>query len=211
MEDKEIIIGRNGNQPFPITAEGVSAHHASLTICSDGKWILRDLSSTNGTFIRNSKLEFERIVSKVITKDTVVRLGGDQTIRSIQFTAALLTKTNPMDFSYEFEELKDKWDLIMTKKRGIEKRISILSYLPPIASLAMLGITLPCKDINTIRGVMVIPGLLSPFISSFSRNKLRNLNEEIKNTFICPNPRCNLPLTETEIKKGMCLKCKSHI
>ena len=84
---KEIIIGRNGTQKVKISAEGVSGQHASLTIRDDGQLVLKDLDSTNGTYIRNEKFQFERIGVKVIKLDTVIRFGNDDSIRSFQCTA----------------------------------------------------------------------------------------------------------------------------
>ena len=72
MEEQKIIIGREGNQPFPITQDGVSGRHASLTIRTDGTWVLEDLNSMNGTYIRNKDFVFERVGRKVIEKDTVL-------------------------------------------------------------------------------------------------------------------------------------------
>ncbi len=210
MEEKEIIIGRSGGQPFPISQDGVSEQHASLTICSDGTWVLKDLNSRNGTFIRNERFEFERIVRKVIRQDTVIRLGCTDDIRSIQFMAVRLVK-DPEDFSYEFTRLQQKWSETMTKKDKLEKQISQMTYIPMGASLLMLCATMSVKDINIIRAAMFLPSMLSPVINSFSKKKLKQLNEEARYTFVCPNPKCGMPLTETEIKKGQCLKCKAHI
>jgi len=53
-----IILGRKGDQPFAITADGVSSQHAKITIDGD-KWTLEDLHSTNGTFIRDEKTHCE--------------------------------------------------------------------------------------------------------------------------------------------------------
>lgn len=210
MEEKKIIIGRNGEQPFPITQDGVSGQHASLTIRVDGTWVLEDLNSRNGTFIRNEHFEFERVAKKVIQQDTVIRLGNTDDIRSIQFMAVRLVK-DPNDFSYEFARLKQKWGDIMSKKDKLEKQISQMTYIPMGTSLLMLCATMSVKDINIIRAAMFLPSMLSPVINSFSKKKLKQLNEEARYTFVCPNPKCGMPLTETEIKKGQCLKCKVHI
>lgn len=43
----KIIIGKQGDQKFPIKNAGVSRQHASITI-EGGHWILEDMDSTNG-------------------------------------------------------------------------------------------------------------------------------------------------------------------
>lgn len=210
MEEQKIIIGREGNQPFPITQDGVSGRHASLTIRTDGAWVLEDLNSTNGTYIRNKDFVFERVGRKVIEKDTIIRLGSDDTIRSLQFMAVRLV-AGPKDFSFEFGLLKSKWDGLMERRDKLEKQIALMSYLPVGASVLLLGATISVNDIHVIRGVMFLPSILSPVINTFGKKKLKKLNEEVKHTFVCPNPNCGMPLTETEVKLGKCLKCKAHI
>lgn len=205
-----ITMGRNGDQPFPIVQEGVSARHASLTIRPDGTWVLEDLGSTNGTYVRNKDFVFERIGRKVINKDDVIRLGCDDTIRSIQFQAVRLVKA-PDDFSFEFAQLKKKWKALQEERSRLETQTSRMSYLPVAVSVAMLCATITVNDIHIIRGVMVVPTLLSPIVSRWGKKKLAKMNEGVKHTFVCPNPKCGLLLTETEIKRGQCLKCKAHI
>lgn len=216
---KEIIIGRNGNQPFKITAEGVSVQHAQLTIRDDGKWLLKDLNSTNGTYIFNRDThQFVRIGTKTIDENTLIRLGPDDTMRCYQFTARQLVKKNQEDFSAEFQELRQKWNEIQTKKENLERQAARMAFIPVGLSLMLIGFTCILPEswsvdvrMNAIRGVMLVPSLLSPFLNSSNKKRLKALGEEIRETFVCPNPDCGLPLSEIEIKKGQCYKCKKHI
>lgn len=216
---REIIIGTNGNQPFKITAEGVSAQHAQLTIRDDGKWVLKDLHSKNGTYIFNRDThQFDLIEVKIIDANTLIRLGPDDTIRCYQFTARQLVKENQTDFSTEFQELRQKWNEIQVKKEKLERQTARMTFIPVGLSLILMGgsCILPKSwpvdvRMNAIRTVMLIPSLLSPFLASSNRKRLKRLGEEIKETFVCPNPDCGLPLSEIEIKKGQCIKCKKHI
>ena len=159
----------------------------------------------NGTYIRNKDFVFERVGRKVIEKDTIIRLGSDDTIRSLQFMAVRLV-AGPKDFSFEFGLLKSKWDGLMERRDKLEKQIALMSYLPVGASVLLLGATISVNDIHVIRGVMFLPSILSPVINTFGKKKLKKLNEEVKHTFVCPNPNCGMPLTETEVKLGKCLK-----
>ena len=216
---EEIIIGRNGNQPFKITAEGVSARHAQLTIRDDGTWLLKDLNSKNGTYVFNNDThQFDSIETKIINGDTLIRLGPDDTIRCYQFMARQLLKKDPDDFTAEFQALRRKWDEVQAKKEKLEKQITRKSFLPVGLSVVLIGFTglLPeswSVDVrmNVIRAVMLIPSLFSPFLNSSSRKQAKALSQEIRETFVCPNPACGLPLSEIEIKKGQCSKCKKHI
>lgn len=215
---KEIIIGTRGEQPFKITSEGVSGRHASITICDDGKWILKDLNSTNGTFIRNENLQFEQISEKRIDEMTVIRLGCDTTINSYIFTAFQVLKEDPEDYSFEFKHLMMQWDVLMGKKERLERKIVQLAFAPVLISLGLIGGScfiprdLPAMEqMNIMRVIMILPSIISPMINSYGKKRLKSLTDEIKNTFVCPNPNCGLPLSEAEIKRGQCLKCKKHI
>lgn len=216
---KEIIIGRNGNQPFKIAAEGVSAHHAQLTIRDDGKWLLKDLGSKNGTYIFNRDTHrFDLIEAKIIDENTLIRLGPDDTIRCYQFTARQLVKKNQEDFSAEFQELRQRWNELQVKKERLERQTARRAFVPIVLSLVLIGFTcvLPPSwpadvRMNVIRAVMLVPSLLSPLLNLSGRKQLKALNEEIRETLVCPNPDCGLPLSEVEVKKGQCFKCKKHI
>lgn len=215
----EIIIGRNGNQPFPITAQGVSSHHASLTIKEDGVWVLRDLNSKNGTYVRNNRFQFERIGEKVITKDSFIRLG-DETINGITFMALQLIKEDPDDYTYEYSELRRQWEGLKQENKTLERRTFIISFLPVLISfLCMLLTFIPLFKSNQItqddkmrimRLLMIIPSFFSPLINYFGRKRIKQLGEKIQNIMRCPNPNCGHMLTEQEIIKRQCLFCRSH-
>lgn len=76
---KQIIIGRQGNQPFAIGDPKVSSRHASLSVDDYGHMILIDNNSTNGTYIYNGAT-FERIFPNQpyqVTGDSMIQLGPD--------------------------------------------------------------------------------------------------------------------------------------
>ncbi len=215
---KEIIIGKEGNQPFKITSDGVSRRHASITIRDDGKWILKDLDSTNGTFIRNEKMQFEQIIEKRIDEMTVIRLGSDSTIRSFTFTAFQALKEDPENYSFDFKKLRMEWDALMEKKERLEVKIVQLSFAPILISLVLIvgSCFIPSdwsssQQMGTMRAIMILPSIVSPLINSYGKKRLKSLMDEIKNTIVCPNPECRLPLSEAEIMQGRCMKCRKHI
>lgn len=77
---KQIIIGKEGSQPFAIQDPKVSRRHACLVIDdATGKMELIDNSSTNGTYIFNGNT-FVRLYSNhpyEVTADTMIQLGPD--------------------------------------------------------------------------------------------------------------------------------------
>jgi hypothetical protein len=74
----EILIGREGNQPFVIGDPDVSRRHAVLTINeATGQMQLKDNNSENGTFIYNGQA-FVRLYAGQpypVTFDTMIQLG----------------------------------------------------------------------------------------------------------------------------------------
>ncbi len=55
--ETEITIGReNGNTIAPLAADGLSRKHARIFF-KDGKWMLEDLGSMNGTYRQGAKVE----------------------------------------------------------------------------------------------------------------------------------------------------------
>lgn len=72
---RTIHIGKEGNQPFKITAPTVSRHHAELDIYDNGEMILRDKLSTNGTFIKMRNGDFRRLQEMKVSKGNTVRFG----------------------------------------------------------------------------------------------------------------------------------------
>ena len=74
--DKSIINGKEGEQKFPIKNAGVSRHHARISIVG-GKWLLEELNSTNGTFVRKAGGSFLRVATISMNEDSVIRLGDE--------------------------------------------------------------------------------------------------------------------------------------
>lgn len=72
---KTILIGKEGNQPFPITDPMVSRRHAELTIEDDGSMLLRDTNSANGTYVKLKDGSFRKIHECRVIRGMIVRLG----------------------------------------------------------------------------------------------------------------------------------------
>lgn len=68
----EIIIGRNGDQPTPITNKYVSRKHARVTSNPDGSYTIENISSTGQTYV-----DGREVVKTRITADTEIQLGSE--------------------------------------------------------------------------------------------------------------------------------------
>ena len=80
LETSELIIGRTHGDvradidlgPYEAVSKGVSRRHARL-LHQDDKWLLEDLSSLNGTFVNEVKLEPQSLVA--LKNDDIIRCG----------------------------------------------------------------------------------------------------------------------------------------
>lgn len=73
------LVGRSPMCQLQLDANAVSAEHATL-FWSDGKWWLRDLGSTNGTFLGDERLEPGK--KRSLTTRVEIRFGGtDEPLR----------------------------------------------------------------------------------------------------------------------------------
>jgi pSer/pThr/pTyr-binding forkhead associated (FHA) protein len=70
----EVCIGRSDACELVLDDDYVSSVHAQLNHRSDGAWVLRDMGSTNGTFVNSSRIT----EPTVVTPDDVIRIGDVQ-------------------------------------------------------------------------------------------------------------------------------------
>jgi len=77
--DKEMItIGRNSNSDIQINNLGASKKHAAITR-QNGTYMIKDLSSTNGTLLNN-----ERVTKAGLTGKDVIVIGKHSLFVTIQ-------------------------------------------------------------------------------------------------------------------------------
>ncbi len=74
----EIILGRDPGSDVPLLDDTVSARHARMTY-HHGQWWLEDLASTNGTFLNNTPISMQ----------TVITSGDEISCGSVSLTISL--------------------------------------------------------------------------------------------------------------------------
>lgn len=208
----EIILGREGNQPFNITNSAVSKRHAKVTMDGD-TWTIEDLGSTNGTFVKNLDGEFEQIQRRVIDRNTVIRLG-DGGVHSLILWANHIQTPHPDDYSYEFMKLMEyeRWfdESIEQETNKLKKK----RYVPLALTGVMLLSTFLLGEFG-LKGalemwVLRLGSFLGPMYSAiFSKNdKLIHLANVKKKMMTCP--KCGKPLSDYEVEQRLCMVCKAH-
>ena len=132
----DIILGKNGNQPFPLTESSISRHHASFHLDEKrGKMILRDEKSTNGTYIKAKDGTFKRLYGETaVGLNTIVRLGAKHT-----FTIKELIPPPPLPPEVDISKLRSVYEIYNSNKMNLEAKTSNIMMLR-IASMSLSAI-----------------------------------------------------------------------
>ena len=132
----DIILGKNGNQPFPLTESSISRHHASFHLDEkSGKMILRDEKSTNGTYIKAKDGTFKRLYGETaVGLNTIVRLGAKHT-----FTIKELIPLSPLPPEVDISKLRSVYEIYNSNKMNLEAKTSNIMMLR-IASMSLSAI-----------------------------------------------------------------------
>lgn len=235
---RKIIIGKEGNQPFPITDEYVSRQHAFFTYDElTGVMTLADQSSANGTFVKMGN-QFQQISQCVVDATTDVRLGPSFTFRVGQLFQAPKPLQSPIKPGGKECQKPEKVDIAYL--RGVaenfeETKLQLEQKQSNINSLRTLSL------VGSIAGgsiSAIIPGLVGSevgwyikligpsvaiifmvtlmiYCSKVSRDIIVKKNQNEKNykiSFCCP--KCHVPfagkLYENILAEGKCPKCKAE-
>lgn len=210
---KTITLGKEGNQPFAIKGSYVSRHHAQITIDDNGAWTLRDLNSTNGTYIRNETTgKLIRITQIRITPMTFISLGSDNTL-GCSFYARQVTA--PGNFNDEFLSMRERQREIDGQIERVEKRGSLVNIAAWGMVAAIIGIVYLLTDDHG-SGMMImrmglfgaIPRIVPILFNTKKRTKRLRRQAELFRQ--CPNPECQHVLSQREIEQLNCAKCHCH-
>lgn len=234
----EIFIGRNeqlmcqnyGDNVY-IVAEDcstVSSPHAKVTIYENGVWVLEDLNSKNGTYVRNDKGEFERVYNLQITPDTVIRFGVaghmSHTCWASHIKSWYEGNKGPDSYFYEFDRMQHLAAQYNEEVSALEAKIERHNWIAMFSSaFVMIGMLVwmyfesrnssPNKsNTQTLMVIRMMAMSMAPPLTKacFSKDpkKLKALRQ--KRTWLMSCPCCGMPLTDMEIDNRKCNKCKAH-
>lgn len=204
---QEFIVGRAGNQPFDITADGVHNKHVRITISDQGTWTLEDLKgdSGNGTYIKDEQGSFNKVYRVQITPNTIIRLakGG---FHSYTFMAhRVLAKKD--DYGYEFETMRRRYRSLKEEEEKQEntniKHVQISKWAPIIGLILSMTTT----NLWLVRICITIPSFLVGQIFGGDAQKLKAIRLRRINTAICPC--CGRPLSDFDVNNMQCSVCKA--
>jgi pSer/pThr/pTyr-binding forkhead associated (FHA) protein len=79
-EGKSITLGRNRDIELPLPDLKLSRKHCQIAL-EGGRWILRDLGSTNGTFLNGARISGNEAINefdRIVLGDTEIEFFGDE-------------------------------------------------------------------------------------------------------------------------------------
>ena len=223
----EIIVGRRGEQSFPIMDKAVSGKHIKLTTMPDGNVQVEDLGSTNGTFI-----DGVRIIKKVVSRNTVVQMGSTFTFRINDVLPEVKTPSvNPLgntisgetrivpptpskpeydeEIIRKFQYLESVWNKYQEEKINLQKNNASKGFLRmlPMFVLGGLGYLISCiPELAQFRAAITLAGLgigiIITWISYKSATSLpeqmEKLNQQFQIDYVCPKCKQFLGFTPFE-------------
>jgi rubrerythrin len=151
----EIVIGREGNQPFRITEMSVGRKHAKLTVLADGQLQLEDLESKSGTYIIPPGGQKRKVIKTIITPDTRLFLGETYEVDMKQVLQGYTEKqrqeaerirleaekrAKEEEVIREFEQLKTVYEQYSEKKIAMQRDSNMKNFSRTIPSIAMSAV-----------------------------------------------------------------------
>lgn len=233
---KQIIIGKEGNQPFVINDPNVSRKHAYLNIDeSTGHMQLVDNNSTNGTFIHNGR-GFVRLFANQpydVTLDTMLQLGPNTRFhvhglfqqKKVAPKKPEETKVKRVDIS----SLRLAHDFYNKEKVEIETKSGTINGLRSCTILVSLtavgggkliasGLGINGDVIPWVLGVLVGGLLMAALLISINRFNKKLIHRRNKNEhdyavrYCCPECHTSFKgkIYENILAEGKCPKCKTE-
>lgn len=216
---QEYIIGRKSDSAVAVPADklGVSSEHCKITVDDNGNWSLTDLKSANGTFIRDENGNFQRVYTKSIGRNTVIRLG-QQGHNSFTFMANRVDAP-ANSYEYEFLQLKKLLARQAEEEEAMEQRNARNMKIVKLASPIAMGLCIAAQysipsiknDANLnlwiSRGAMALAPVVIGMFFGIDARGMKSL--KMKRLRILTCPKCNYPVSEFDIQNMQCSRCKA--
>ncbi len=210
---RKILLGKEGNQPFKITARGVSRQHAQITIDDQGNWNIEDLNSSNGTYIRRERDgKMVRVGNMNITPMTFICLGPDNS-QGCSFYARQVLPENYDRYDHEFQYLMKKTDEFDKRQEKVDKTIKRFRWVTPAVNTLVVGASFPLQDVLGTMGNMTflrVGTILASLVAVLydGAGARRKVEKERELFMHCPNPLCDHKLRPADVRNYKCPKCR---
>lgn len=198
----DILIGKEGNQPFPLKEASISRKHALFHMDErTGVMTLRDIGSVNGTYIKANDGTFKRINGEVkVGFSTVVRLGAVHTF----IIKELLKQTGkePDNNVVDISELRNVYEVYNTNRMDLEAqsssimmlRLAAMTVSTILVNVILLAIPEDALDKMTRGAVQAVGSIVALSLAwalvgmkNKSLIRRKDLNERyFKKNYCCP-------------------------
>lgn len=225
-------IGRGPDNDLRFSNSDISCNHAKVTLLDNGDFLAEDLDSTNGTFVNGY-----RINKAVISTLDELRLSESTIVNQVELFGlkglhSKLVKSDPLDFSDEFNLLRYVWDDFQKTriniKKKYQKKITLIRAgitLAPLFIWQILQIFYishldSVKDIEIIKtwpNKYIIFSVLGSAIGIYATEsmtideEISKLDENFRVKYVCPNPDCRTQLGnvpwQSYLNQGRCFTC----
>lgn len=228
-------LGRAKDNDIVYPGADISSHHAKITMLNSDKILIEDLDSTNGTFVNGY-----RVKKTTVSLKDEIRLSANTIVDVANLFGKLgkanenvaKVKTDPLDFTIEFNALQSVWEdyqhaRISTQKRYQKKTSYIragitispliiwiilqavyISHLDPVADFQKLKFWQDKYIVFSVLGssmAIFFTGMMS------SAEKLSQLDQDFRVRYVCPNPDCRMQLGnvpwQSYQNQGKCFRC----
>ena len=142
LKTETTTVGRVSDNAFEIPEASVSSHHAEFVLRGT-EVLVRDLNSTNGTFING-----ERVTEATLKPGQILRLGTiEMRLESGETAAAkqkqTLSQTNVIPQGVKLDEISSSGTAPQFKSTGFEKKSNkgakVFAIIAGIVALILLG------------------------------------------------------------------------
>ena len=202
MSKPTIKIGRNNNNTIIIDHKKISREHAEIIKISEKEYLIKDLSTTYGTFIDGN-----RIKQTQLTADSKLQLADFEIDINL-----ILSKLDSTDFKKQI-----KYSDLLKQKEIIESFLKLENiYEQYKKSKRKIELGGGLKKTGLRAGLSLIPfagsalGIMASGALS-SRKRLDELNEKFKKEYVCP--KCYKHFGQEPFenikKRGYCFYCKT--
>ncbi len=226
----EAVIGRQHGtncllmiiqgQGYPLSNNGtvpktVSSSHCKLTVDNNGIWKLSNIKAELDTFVDGLQID-----TKQVTPNSRVELGANHFVLNMHKVEAIINNIMPPVFS--LRPLEQIWKEYDEKKMHMQnKEMKIANFQRLQGALSMSAMLLGfIPDLGIFRWIIIgLALLIAVFffirgsqVSNSLPMKLKKLNEEFEEKYICPNPNCPRflgyrPYNQLQYDKG-CPHCQ---
>lgn len=214
----ELLIGKEGNQPFKITDPYVSKKHAKLSLMPDGSYVLEDLDSRGGTYLLGENGDVRQIVKCTVRPGVKIRLGGHYVVSINDFLPYFegaiekerkknedLRKIREEEEQTirEFSRLKKVYEDYHQDKIALQRNVAVKNFyrsLPSVISTLLFGLTMLLGENEWVASFRPFIGLLMVIfigITTFQMYqgqkeqpaKMEELNRQFMIDYVCPKCR----------------------